>query len=68
MAWEERQRRAGRRAQPSSWRGAHAEPSARRLVDMTSFSGKTAPLWVEEREVDGEETIRTCRMPLEGGG
>lgn len=61
-------REAGPRAQPGSWRGAQAEPSARRLADMTSFSGKTAPLEAGEREVDGEETIETCRMPLEGGG
>lgn len=50
--WRRSGKRGGRRAQPGSW---HAEPShARRLVDMTSFSGKAAPPRVGEREVDAE--------------
>lgn len=53
---------------PAAGAGLTLSPPHAGLVDMTSFSQKTASLSVEEREVDGEETIGTCRVPLEGGG
>lgn len=68
--WRRSWQSGGPDGEPSPAAGAGLTPSPPHagLVDMTSFSQKTASLSVEEREVDGEETIGTCRMPLEGGG